>query len=272
MAILQPFPLSPLPSVKIKRRERKIVPMTLVNAFRCRDGGILLCADREENDGYNKREIDKIYRIQELHAFEVFIAGSGPSSVITKSCAEIHQSLLRAEYDGVDLWRDHQQVFESCLKSIHKDYAAHLKQYCMNLIVVIAERTKYSPLLYRTDLSMLVPEPLYAACGTGKPISDYLADRLFAHDRLGKGSLAVLATFIFREAERSASGVGLGADMVFIHEGDRSLHFIPPNKIKELAESIPSLEECINQCWYERITIPDWLKPSEPSPSQSAKS
>jgi len=37
--------------------------VTLVAAFRSGNGGILLCADREENEGYAKREVDKIYHI-----------------------------------------------------------------------------------------------------------------------------------------------------------------------------------------------------------------
>lgn len=234
--------------------------MTLVAAFRCPKGGILLCADREEDDGYNKREVDKIIRIRELHACEVFIAGAGPSGVITKAGIEIHQTLLKAEYDGVDLLKDHSQLIESTLKSIHKQYAEHLKSYPMHLLIVVADRAKYSPVLYRTELSMLIPENDDAAYGSGKPISDYLTDRLYSYGCLESRAMAILAAFIFREAQGSSSGVGLGADMVFIHEGGKSLYFIPAPKVKELEECIPSLGECITSYWPTKVCTPTWFK------------
>jgi 20S proteasome alpha/beta subunit len=255
----QPVAVKPKPlPYPARLRERKPRRMTLANAFRCRNGGILLCADREENDGYNKREVDKIYRIRELHAFEVFVSGSGPSGVITRTCAEIHELLLREEYAGSDLWNEHKQIIETKLKTLHRDYSANLKQFPMNLLMVIAERSQFSPLLYRTDLAMLIPEQQYAACGTGKPISDYLTDRLYQQP-LDKRAAVVLAAFIGREAEASASGVGFGMDMVVIHENNRSLHFIPPNKVKELASSIPDLLGCITPCWEKSVEVPDWL-------------
>jgi 20S proteasome alpha/beta subunit len=259
MVMLKSLPLLlPKPFAPTLVKRKKVRQMTLVNAFRCRNGGILLCADREENDGYNKREVDKIFRIRELHAFDVFIAGAGPGGVITKSSVEIHQALLRKEYGGSDLINEHSQIIETSLKSIHKQYSAHLKPYPMNLLIVIAFRTEHSPLLYRTELAMLIPEATYAACGTGKPISDYLSDRLYRQP-LDKRALGVLAAFISREAEASASGVGFGMDMVFIQEDDRSFHFIPPNKVKELASSIPDLLGCITPCWKQSVEVPDWL-------------
>jgi hypothetical protein len=258
--LLKPRPRPIVPRKPKRLPERKRHQMTLVNAFRCLNGGILLCADREENDGYNKREVDKIVRIRELHAFEVFIAGAGPSGVITKTCGEIHQSLLKAEYGGDDLWNGHTRLMESVLKSIHEQYAEHLASYPMNLLIVVAERTRYSPLLYRTELEMLIPETTYAACGTGKPISDYLSDRLYAYGRLESRATGILAAFISREAQDSSYGVGLGTDMVFIHEGDKSLYFIHPPKVKELQECIPTLGECVNSSWPSKVTVPAWFK------------
>ena len=105
----------------------------------------------------------------------------------------------------------------------------------MYLIVIVASRAPgIVPLLYRTEGDVLIPEPIYTAHGSGKTISDYLADRLFEYDRLDKGMVGILAAFIFREAERSATGVGMGTDMVFIHEGNKKLHFITPDAAKEI--------------------------------------
>ena len=66
----KPRPIIPRPEAKrLSGRPR----MTLVAAFRARENGILLCADREETDGWlQKRSVDKIY------SFNVAIKPSEP--------------------------------------------------------------------------------------------------------------------------------------------------------------------------------------------------
>jgi hypothetical protein len=54
------------PRPKLDRLPDRGKLMTLAAAFRCQNGGILLCADREENDGVTKRQIDKIYHIKTI--------------------------------------------------------------------------------------------------------------------------------------------------------------------------------------------------------------
>jgi hypothetical protein len=57
--------------------------MTLIAAFRAREGGVLLCADREENDGFSKREVEKISRLSLLQC-QMFIAGAGYAPIIKR--------------------------------------------------------------------------------------------------------------------------------------------------------------------------------------------
>jgi hypothetical protein len=237
--------------------------MTLIAAFRAGNGGILLCADREENDGYAKRQVDKIYRIH-LSSCDLFIAGAGPSGVITKACTDIQDSLTKALADGVDLVREHKSLIESSLRSIHKQYAANLKNCFLGLIVVFVPSDLTSvPILYRTELAMLIPEPYYAAYGSGKIVSDYLADRLYgvADEVFGHAidnkTLLALALFIFREAGKSADGVGLGADMNLIRVCENSpLQIIFPDVVLELQEKIPSLSDAVFAHWKRRVKIP----------------
>jgi len=47
--------------------------------------------------------------------------------------------------------------------------------------------------------------------------------------------------------------------MVFIHEGEKALHFMPPATVKEMQEGIPSLREAIGSYWPGRISFPDWM-------------
>jgi hypothetical protein len=69
----------------------------------------------------------------------------------------------------------------------------------------------------------------------------------------------ILAAFILREAGDSSLGVGMGANMVFIHEGEKALHFMPPATVKEMQEAIPSLRDAIVSYWPGRIQFPDWM-------------
>jgi hypothetical protein len=67
--------------------------MTLIAAFRSTKSGVLLCSDREEDDGVSKRSVDKIHRIRQFSPCEFFLAATGITPIIKDSQIEIHQSL-----------------------------------------------------------------------------------------------------------------------------------------------------------------------------------
>lgn len=235
------------------------IRMTLVAAFRCPKGGIMLCADREENDGYTRREVQKIYETT-VHSCQIFTAGSGPSGLALNAQSDIAKTIAAEHEKGVDVLAEHRRIIEGVLRDIHKQYKAHLRSGNLELLIVVAPLVgRNVPLLYRTEWDMLIPSPTYAAAGSGKAIADYLADRLYEHGRLDKDSLKVVGAFILREAEKAAAGVGMGADMQFIHEGDRSVHHLSPGVVKELQELIPPLQESIWNDWSGRVKIPAHL-------------
>jgi hypothetical protein len=193
-ALPKPLPCPIVPHPKPQRLPKR-KPMTLVAAFRARDNGILLCSDRKEEEGYTQREIDKVYYIQELHAFQVFIAGAGPTTIIKKANEAIHLSLRNAEADTkTNLLAEHCFYIESSLKAIYSEYREELDEIPMGLIIVIAPRIPNSiPILYRTDRSILSAELTYCLHGNGRMISDYLADRLYKHG-MSNNALVLLAS------------------------------------------------------------------------------
>ena len=233
--------------------------MTLIAAFRCRNGGILLCADRKEDDSFAVRPVDKIYRIGELRQCQIFLAGSGTTASITDAETDIHRSFVEAAQADRDVLAEHSSIIESSLKRIHIRHKEDLRKWPLDLLVVIAPHIPNTvPILYRSDRSNLISEPLYIAYGTGKTISDYFAYRLYKHG-LPNDSLAVLAAFILREAENSASGVGLGSDMVFI-SSNGLLQFLHTESIEEIQAGIPPLADAISSYWNQHVTVPKWLK------------
>ena len=235
--------------------------MTLAAAFRGPKGGILLCSDQEWNDaGVSKRQINKNYRIGGLSPCEFFVSGAGPDTPILKAWNEMHRCLWEASNVGMDVLVEHRAIFESVLTSIYKQQARTLKFWPMSLLIVVAPRALDKvPMLYRTDGDVLIPEPYFYGVGSGKSIADYLADRLYEPGRLCKRDLLTLAAFILREAGESSIGVGMGANMVFINEGDKAMHFMGPGAVKEMQDGIPSLSDAIQDYWPGKINFPDWM-------------
>jgi 20S proteasome alpha/beta subunit len=214
-------------------------------------GGVLLCADREENDGFSKRSVDKIYRVAREQG-SIFIAGAGPTSVIGK----VHAAMERALDDKIDLATRHVHILEKNLKAVIEQYA---KDLGIGFVIVVAFNSPGAkPLLYKTDRAVLVQEQFYASAGAGTMIADYLAGRLDKPGMLDKITLTALAAFILREAERSTSGVGLGADMIFIQ--DREFHILASDAVKELQDGIPELSDAVWPYWKQNLKVPKWLE------------
>jgi 20S proteasome alpha/beta subunit len=234
--------------------------MTLAAAFRCTRGGILLCSDQEWNDaGVSKRRVNKNYRISGLPQCEFFISGAGPDTAVIKAWTKITKCLWEASNAGRDVLAEHQTILESALSAVCKQNAKTLKLWPMSLLIIVAPRALDTvPMLYRTDADLLIDEPYYYAVGSGKPVADYLADRLYEFGRLDKRSLAIVAAFILKEAGDSSIGVGLGANMVFIHEGEKVMHYLSQEVIKEIQDGIPSLSAAINAYWPEHVKFTDW--------------
>src|ERR1039458_3875084 len=123
----------PNPGPKPKRLP-KGKPMTLVAAYRSTEGGILLCADREENDGVAKRSVNKIYRIPLLPC-EVYLAGAGPANAIVKANEEIHSALGHAFASGADVLREYKTLIEAALLSVHVQFPEELEEMPMNFLI-----------------------------------------------------------------------------------------------------------------------------------------
>jgi 20S proteasome alpha/beta subunit len=233
--------------------------MTLVAAFRCRNSGVLLCADRKEDDGVAIKEIEKI-RHTGFRQFEMFMAGAGLTTTVADAWAEITQDLYKVNFDKErNLLMEHRSLIEASLEVIHEKHKEDLKYSPLSLLIVIAPYQHNSiPILYRTDRTTLIQEAEYAACGSGQTLSDYFAGYLYKHG-LPDDYLAVLASFVLKEAEKYASGVGSGNDMFFICPGGvrKELH---TDSISQIQAGIPSLADAIHSYWAEHFKPPPWLK------------
>jgi len=204
--------------------------------------------------------VDKIYPIY-LNPCTIFLAGAGPSNAITKASEEIHNALTEGFRDGKDVLREYKAIIQGTLEGVYLQFADLLADSPMNfLIVVVVKAANCAPILYRTDGSVMLKEDYYAAFGTGKIICDYFSDRLYEYPRLDKPNLLAVAAFIFREAHRSASGVGEDVDMIFLRPTPAlgETHGIGPDSVKEIQRGIPPLSEALWANWKEHVKLPSW--------------
>jgi 20S proteasome alpha/beta subunit len=236
--------------------------MTLISAFRCSTGGVLLCADQEETDWYSKRSVGKIFNIL-LQQANFFIAGAGHSAIIANTFSRLEDALKNAERTGVDIFQEHQRIIRNVLYLVHEEFiwGQHNEEgRRIWFIFAVAFRSPHSvPIVYGTTEDILFPEQLCICAGAGKSLADYFCSRLYLPS-IAPHQAVFLASFVFREVSQSVSGVGLGTDMIFMEHENLRFHNIAAAKVKELEGIVPSVTDAIVKAWNQEIKVPDWLK------------
>jgi len=235
--------------------------MTLIASFRCSDGGVLLCADREQSQQFAKRSVDKIFELR-CNQGMFLIAGAGRASIVDNTFARLEIAVKTADSNNVNLFDRHQDVIGTVLHEIHEEFIwGKHDEYAraIRLIIAASFASPHSiPFVYGTDEEILYPQQLYGCAGVGQDLAYYFADKLYNEHLSGEGAV-LLAAFIFREVSHSVAGVGLGTDMKFLAAKDSRRVRIPPNKVQELESGIPDIERAIADAWNGKIIVPEWL-------------
>jgi hypothetical protein len=230
--------------------------MTLVAGFRCLDGGILMCADREESGDGTKRSVDKLWERRYDNAHFV-IGASGTSVILANLFERLEEQLVR---NASTLQNEHRKIIGGVLRSIHKDFR-EFKEW--QEMVVAASfyrdvRTPVTSFLYGTVANALEPVPDYVCAGVGKAMAGYFCRELYERWP-NRRSASVLAAFVFREVGNHVLGVGRGTDMIYMAVQQRLIHHIPHSDVKELEDAIPTLKEVLSERWGKGIRVPHWL-------------
>lgn len=236
--------------------------MTLIAAFRSADGGIIVCADREESNSSAKRSVEKMQRLSFTQGTFI-IAGSGCSSILAVTFEQLTAALkAEDERDGSDLFLSHRSTIVKVLRDIHQEFI--WKQHDeddrgIKLIIAAAFKSPHSiPMLYCTDEEIVYPQQLYGCGGIGEELAYYFADKLW-EPKLTKQEIVIMAAFIFREVSRSVAFVGLGTDMMCLTSQNQTIQTIPASKVKELDENLPEIRDVIVKAWNQGVQIPNWL-------------
>jgi len=245
----------PRPRPKLERRP-KGKPMTLLAGFRCADGGILMCADREESGDGTKRSVSKLkeWKSEDAH----FICGvSGTTVVVANLYERLGEEFQK--HKG-NLERSHKDIIGNVLRSIHKDFR-EFKEWEEVVIAAAFYRNVSIPVssfLYGTIGSALEPVAEYACKGVGKDLARYFCHRLY-EPWPGRRWAVLLAAFIFREVEDHVESVGRGTDMKYLATQQRKVWTVPHGYIRQLEATIPTLQDAIVGAWAKGIQIPEWL-------------
>lgn len=232
--------------------------MTLIAAFRCDNGGVFLCADREENDSSYKRSVGKLDRLS-LKKVDFFFAGSGRMSILANTFERLKLTLSHADDNDVDLEENHQALIRSVLWKVYEDFIWGKRNEGIGLIIVARFTSNFFPLIYGTDEEILYPVSCCVCDGHGRDLAYYLTDRIY-QPRLNGKELIVAGTFIFREVREAVSGVGMGTDMRFISAKSREFRELPYVALKEMESKLTNVGEAITKVWTNGpIAGTEWL-------------
>jgi 20S proteasome alpha/beta subunit len=230
--------------------------MTLIAAFRCKDG-ILLAADREEVTATAKRSVSKL-RILSLGRLNVFAASAGNAATADLALAELSRALDAKDPTSADECEEiiRNSVTKVYRENIWKNPDRDRDEMDFSLVIAASDTKKEQQFLYRT--AGIVPQPIqdYVCVGCGEDLANYFADRLYIA-RMSQSELTLLAAFIFREAKESVRHVGLGTDKMFIFESGGAGSMI--GDMNTLERDLPSFEDAIKKFWKDTALLPQWL-------------
>jgi 20S proteasome alpha/beta subunit len=257
--------LKPLPrNIQTPKNQRlpKGKPMTLITGIRCSDGSVLLGADRESNNQFGKRSVEKLFRIA-TNEGSFLIASAGRASIADNALMRMDLELRKAaENPNISLFEKHKELIETVLYEIHEQYIWGNRDEGnrgIQFIIVAAFNSPHSiPFLYRTDEEIVYPQQLYCCGGAGQDLAYYFADKLY-NDHLSREGAALITSFIFREVSESVSGVGLGVDLWSLAAKSQGLQRVPPPKVKEMQAIIPDIGTAIADAWNGKINVPEWV-------------
>ena len=184
--------------------------MTFIAGLRCPDG-IVLCSDSLESDGYNKKNVQKLYNHEIEGNWGIGFGCSGTAAACTNFSDRLLE-LLR-DFEDYDR-RGTEKLVEATMAYMRKEYPAE------NLDVIVglwgcspAETRLYRAQSHSQCISV---ESDYACAGLDVSLARFLLDSILTPDAT-VFDVMYIAAFVTSIMKEKADGVGGPTQMLWHH-------------------------------------------------------
>jgi 20S proteasome alpha/beta subunit len=203
--------MTPKPrSIEKMRFERK-PQMTFIAGLQCTDG-IILCSDSLESDGYNKKNVQKLFTHEVEGKWGIGFGCSGSAA----ACTNFSDRLLELIRDFGDEYdrRGTEKIIEAAMAYMRREYSTETLE-------VVVGMWSCSPLetrLYRasTHSQCISVESDYVCAGLDTSLARFLLDSIITNDVTVFDAMYI-AAFVISIMKEKADGVGGPTQMVWHH-------------------------------------------------------
>jgi hypothetical protein len=223
--------------------------MTFIVGFHCFNG-LVLCADSEENDGINKKYVDKLYGIKIPETWELCFGGSGSAIAIDKFHSKLFPLLTDNPSDQIKT----ELTIETSLKFMGKSYP----QYVFDILVGQCDLKSGNTFLYRTYEAAPVLRPIpygeFTCIGMDTSLAHFFLASIF-DAVMGVEEALRLGLWVTSMSKVHSSGVG-GPSMAFSYKkGDSEgwrRHFTHQIAGIEAKYSTATVQAMLRAYWIEK--------------------
>lgn len=234
---------------KIKRLSGRRPRMTFVVAFHCFNG-LVFCADSEENDGVNKKYVEKLYPRILSGEIGVCFGGAGDAVGIEKFKSKVFpvlDSITPVDQIGIEL--NVEKVLEHVENMYQLDFQIALGGFNINSSEIFLYRTHE-----RSHVLQAIDEGEFVAIGMDTSLAHFVLTATF-DPFMGVKEALRLGIWITALSKIHASGVG-GPTLAFSYKKqsqdgwERHLS----SEIEEIENTMPAseLRETLSAYWKSK--------------------
>lgn len=187
--------------------------MTFILGMQCANG-LVLCSDSLEADGYNKRNVQKIFSHEVKGQWGIAFGCSGTGAACTNFSDRLSELLDDKEpYDR----RGTEKLIEATMQYMKVEYPNEI----LDVVVGLWSKTPAETRLYRaqSNTQCLAIEPHYVCAGLDVSLARFLLDSVFMPGDVDIFEGTYIAAFVTSIMKEKADGVGGPSQLMHYHLG-----------------------------------------------------
>ena len=249
----QPLPRKPHPKFTRLEKRRRV---TLIAAFRCRDG-VVLCADEQETVGDIRVAVNKLKPEDAGANYQLAIAGSGNSDLIDGFAYK-----LKLDVAGWDVDADERLVYgylQSAVQDYHENevkyYPADSADDKLNhFLVCIRPNNRSDIFLWELRGTAIVPVADYTLMGVTASIYQHELKRLYPDkEKIDRAQAMTLAVHLFSLAKATSNYIGGQTRIVFV--GPDGMDLRPSEDVAKIEQRIDEINRSLGSIMLEMANL-----------------